>query len=471
MNADAVTKIGARRAHKATEQFLELPEPVGLSDDELATRFSERHADELRYVAAWDRWLIWDGTKWAHDERRLVFDMARALCRQVLEEQLDRIDLKIEQRRAIRHRFGSAATIWAVVKLVSADPRHAIAVHQLDTNPWMLNTPAGTFDLRTGTPFNHDPADLHTKCTAASPVGDCSLFLSILERVIPDAETRDYLHRLCGYALTGSAREHVLAFWWGAGRNGKGTIAHALRRALGDYGLEIAADSLMESHHDRHPTETAVLRGARFAVASEIDSGRRWNEARLKRLTGGDPISAGFIGKDLFEFEPTHTLLIIGNSKPGLRSVDEAMRARLHLVEFGVIIPEKERDTTLPDRLKSEYGGILRWALAGCLEWQMRGLDPPAAVRATTAAYLNGEDMLAAWLDVCCERTGQVTLQAAHSSYRGWCESNGAVVLGRNTFGNQLEAHGFRRSKESRSGKPVFIGFSLPISADRRFQE
>jgi putative DNA primase/helicase len=279
---------------------------------------------------------------------------------------------------------------------------------------------------------------------------------------------RAYLQRLAGYGMTGSSRDHVLSFWYGCGRNGKGTIVHAIRRALGDYGLEIPAETLMESHHDRHLTEIAVLHGARFVVGSEIDTGRRWNEARLKRLTGGDPISARYIGKDLFEFEPTYTLVIVANTKPGLRSVDEAIRSRVQLVPFEVTIPLAERDTTLPERLPNEYGGILAWALVGCLDWQSHGLAPPDTVQAASADYLNGEDMLQAWIDECCVKYGQVTLMAAHRSYRDWCERNAAVVLGRNTFGDQLEARGFTRSKESRSGKPVFVGLSLPVNPDPR---
>jgi P4 family phage/plasmid primase-like protien len=235
---------------------------------------------------------------------------------------------------------------------------------------------------------------------------------------------------------------------------------------MGDYGLEIASEILMESHHDRHPTELAVLRGARMVVASEIDSGRRWNESRLKRLTGGDPISARYIGKDLFEFEPTHTLVIVGNSKPGLRQVDEAMRARLHLVEFSITIPEGERDTEMPDKLKADFGGILNWMLAGCVDYIEIGLKPPEAVRTATAVYLAGEDMLQAWLDECTTASGQLTLSAAHRSYRDWCEGNGAIVLGRNTFGDQLDARGFKRSRD-RNKQPIFAGLSLQMTPDR----
>lgn len=466
-----VATLRERTARTEEPQALAAELPPGVSDDELALRFTERHAEELRYVPAWDRWLIWDGRRWAHDEKRRTFDLARALCRAVLAEQRAAETLTEAQSKALANRLGSAATVYAVARLAGSDPRHAVSVKQLDADPWMLNTPGGILDLRTGELRPHEPAALHTKITAATPGGDCPLFRSILERVQPEQSVREYIQRLVGYGMTGSSRDHVLAFWHGGGRNGKGTVAHAIRRALGDYGLEIPAETLMESHHDRHLTEIAVLHGARLVVGSEIDSGRRWNESRLKRLTGGDPISARYIGKDLFEFEPTHTLLIVGNAKPGLRSVDEAIRARMHLVEWEVTIPVEERDTTLSERLASEYGGILAWALAGCLDWQSSGLAPPETVQADTAAYLAGEDMLQAWVQECCHTSGQLTLAAAHRSYRVWCERSGAVVLGRNTFGDQLEAHGFKRAKESRSGNSLFIGLSLPVEPDPRFPE
>lgn len=445
------------------------PEPpaveVGLSDDELALRFTARYKDELRYVAAWDRWLLWDGCRWAHDEKRSVFDLSRRICREALAEYLPET-MTESAYKTLRKRLGDAKTVYNVIKLAGADPRHAVAVAELDADPWKLNTPAGVFDLRSGLMAPHDPAGLHTKVTAAAPGGECPVFLKTLIEALPSEEVRSYVQRLFGYGMTGSSRDHALSFWWGSGRNGKGTIAHAFRRALGDYGLEVGAELFMESHHERHPTEIAVLRGARFVVASEIDTGRRWNEARLKRLTGGDPISARYIGKDLFEFEPTHTLLIIGNTKPGLRSVDEAMRARMQLVEFGVTVAADKRDTSLSEKLEAEYGGILAWALAGCMTWQRDGLKPPASVLAATAGYLDAEDSIAQWISETCERTGELKLSAGHRSYREWCDKNAAPALGRNSFADQLESHGYKRGMDDRGKSVVFLGISLPIPKD-----
>ncbi len=441
-------------------------EPTSVSESELADVFSMRHAHEARYVPSWGKWLLSDRTRWKPDEKLVVFNWAREVCLIALEEHEAAGPLTTIQRKTLRRQLGAAATVAALLRLASSDPRHAISVDQLDADPWSLNTPGGIVDLRTQKLHPHDPGKLHTKITAVTPGGECPLFRRVLERVVPNPAVRSYLQRFAGYALTGSARDHAVLFGLGSGANGKGTIFHALRRAMGDYALEIGAEVLMEQHNTSHPTELAQFRGARLVIGSEVPAGRRWNESRLKQLTGGDTISARYIAKDTFTFEPTHSLAIIANETPQLRTVDTAIRRRLHMVKFDVTIPEHERDTALPEKLEAEYGGILQWALEGTADWLHEGLNPPAAVLETSQAYFDGEDTLQQWIDDCCQKGGQVTLQAAHKSYREWCDRNGAPVLGRNNFSMQLAARGFPRSNDSRNKTPVFAGLSLPSTPD-----
>ncbi len=437
-----------------------------VSDDELARRFTSRRHDEFRYVAALGRWYIWRGTHWVRDESKATFDAIRQSCR--LDLGLALIGITKEgDRKRIRERLGGAATIAAVERLASADRVHAITSDVLDANPWLLNTPTGTVDLRTGRLQPHDPRDLCTKVTAATPSGDCPMFLRVLERALPDPRERDYLQRFVGYMATGVIKEHVVALAYGTGANGKSLIFNAIKHAFGDYALTLGSEVLMESHNDRHPTEIAVLRGARMALCSEVDSGRRWNETRVKRLSGGDPITARLISRDPFEFQPSHKLVLLANAKPGIRIVDEAIRRRIHLIEFRVTIPEAERDASLPEKLKTEASGILAWAITGCLDWQAGGLQPPDSILAATATYLDREDVIAEWISECCCPIGQVSLSDAHSSYREWAERSGHQVIGRNTFGDQLEAHGIRRV-ETRARVWAFNGLSLNSRRDKR---
>jgi putative DNA primase/helicase len=151
---------------------------------------------------------------------------------------------------------------------------------------------------------------------------------------------------------------------------------------LGDYHKTAPIETFTASNADRHPTDLASLRGARLVRATETEEGRRWAESRIKQLTGGDTVAARFMRQDFFEYRPQFKLIIAGNHKPSLRSVDEAIRRRFHLIPFAVTIPPEERDSDLADKLKAEWPGILAWMIEGCVEWQAECLRPPAAVGA-----------------------------------------------------------------------------------------
>ena len=101
------------------------------------------------------------------------------------------------------------------------------------------------------------------------------------------------------------------------------------------------------STSDRHPTDLAMLRGARLVTSVETEEGKRWDEAKIKALTGGDRIQARFMRQDFFGYTPQFKLMIAGNYQPGLRGVDEAIRRRMHLIPFTVTIPEDDRDPAL----------------------------------------------------------------------------------------------------------------------------
>jgi putative DNA primase/helicase len=127
-------------------------------------------------------------------------------------------------------------------------------------------------------------------------------------------------------------------------------------------------ETFTASNSDRHPTDLAMLRGARVVTAQETEEGRRWAEARIKALTGGDPITARFMRRDFFTYTLQFKLVIVDNHKPLLRSVGDAERRRFNIVPFThkPTVPDPE----LPDRLRAEWPAILRWAIDGALDWQ-----------------------------------------------------------------------------------------------------
>jgi putative DNA primase/helicase len=160
-------------------------------------------------------------------------------------------------------------------------------------------------------------------------------------------------------------------------------------------------DTFTASRGDRHPTELAMLRGARLVTASETEEGRSWAEARIKQITGGDPITARFMRQDFFTFRPQFKLTIVGNHQPMLRNVDEAARRRFAIVPFirKPAVPDQHLETALA----REWSGILRWMIEGCLDWQANRLVRPTSVTEATADYFAEQDLYAQWLDEACD--------------------------------------------------------------------
>ena len=434
------------------------PIPPAFSDEALALRFAERHRPDLRYVAAWGRWLAWDGKRWRFDDTLAAFDRARKICREAAAECNDKSASII----------ASAKTVAAVERLAKSDRRLAATVDQWDTDPWMLNTPSGIVDLRSGERYGHGAGGYVTKITAVAPGGECSTWRQFLDRVTAgNRDLQSFLQRMAGYALTGSTREHALFFAHGRGANGKSVFAATIAGILGDYATSAPIETFTASSGDRHPTDLAGLRGARLVTAVETEEGRRWAEARIKALTGGDKVSARFMRQDFFEYVPQFKLVIAGNHKPSLRSVDEAIRRRFHLIPFTVTIPPQERDLDLPERLKAEWAGILQWMIDGCRQWQECGLDPPEVVRAATAAYLEAEDTFAAWIDECCERDPRAwaRTQDLFASWKAWAERSGDYVGNQKTFKAKLEARdGIFHKRESGTGRTGYQGIVLKDS-------
>ena len=365
------------------------------SDEALALRFAERHVGDLRYVADWGKWLSWTGTHWRFDNTLRAFDLAR---------QIARAAAAACNKPKVASVIASAKTVAAVERLAKADRRLAATIDQWDADPWLLNTPAGVVDLRTGQLRSHRPDDYMTKITSVGPGGDCPKFMAFLRRIMNgDDALIAFLQRVFGYCLTGDASEQAIFFNYGGGQNGKTVLMSTVSGILGDYCCATPIETFTESKTDRHPTELARLRGARLVTATETEAGRYWAESRLKELTGGERVPARFMNQNFFEYLPAFKPVVSGNHRPRLHSVGLAMRRRVNMIPFAVTIPEDDRDTHFADKLRAEWPGALQWMIDGGLDWQERGLAPPEAVTKATEAYFAGEDGYSDWIAERCE--------------------------------------------------------------------
>ncbi len=446
-----------------SEEDVELEHrPPGFTDEDLALKFTRKHRNQLRYVARWGQWFIWNGAVWIEDDTLKAFDLSRAICRKASSAC---------SHAKIAAAVASAKTVAAVERLAKADRGHAATTEQWDADPWLLNTPDGVVDLGTAAVRAHRPADYMTKITAAAPsdgkagLGGCPLWHRFLDRVTGgDVELKAFLRRAAGYALTGVTEEHAMFFLYGTGRNGKGVFINTLARLLGGYATIAGMETFTASQNDRHPADLAKLRGARLVAAQETEEGRNWAETRIKALTGGDRISARFMRQDFFTYTPQFKLFIAGNHKPGLRNVDEAIRSRLNLVPFTVFIPAGERDAKLEKKLEAEWGAILHWAIDGCLEWQRSGLAPPSAVTNATVEYMAAEDSIGTWISVCCETTGYCAEISSklYASYKGWAATANEDAMSHKRFSQALQARGYNARKSHGQMEVTGIRLAVP---------
>jgi len=405
---------------------------VELTEDGIALEFERRFHNRLRYCHSLKRWHEWQETHWRPNHDAKAFHWARALVRQHNRN----AEFKT---RAIT---GKTAFAGGVERFAQAARCFAVTAEIWDQDPWLLGTPGGILDLRTGKLRPAKQDDYITKIAAITPADtvDCRLWLAFLKQATSnDPELMRFLQQWAGYCLTGSTREHALLFIYGPGGNGKSVFLNILRAILGDYCSTAAMNTFTEAGARQHLTFIAMLRGARLVTATETEEGEPWAESRIKQLTGGDPITANVMRGDPFTFTPAFKLTIAGNHKPALRNVDEAMKRRFNVVPF-LHVPDNP-DRELEAKLQAELPGILRWAIEGALGWQAHGLTRPQVVLDATADYLEGQDLIGRWMAERCIMAPHLETPPGHlaTDCRAWAQANGETPPSAGQLRNALE--------------------------------
>ncbi|WP_431282754.1 phage/plasmid primase, P4 family [Humitalea sp. 24SJ18S-53] len=426
--AEKGTASGERELRRIWDRAGTKPanDDIELTEDGVARVFEAQHRDVFRFCEDTGQWHQWAGTHWAIAMRGVAFTWARQLVHQMNRN----ADFK---GKAITGKASFAGAVETFAKRGDM----AIKADVLDRDPFLLGTPGGTVDLKTGILRPASPAEFITKTTAVAP-GDGpppATWLKFLEDATSkDTDLIEFLRRWCGYALTGDIREHALLFGYGPGGNGKSVFLNTVSGIMGDYATTATMDAFTASQNDKHTTDMAMLRGARLVTASETEEGRAWAETRIKQLTGGDPVTARFMRQDNFTFRPQFKLTIVGNHKPVLKNVDEAARRRFNIVPF--IHKPAAPDRQLEEKLKAEWPAILRWMIGGCLAWQRDGLTKPAVVADATAEYFEAQDAFGQWLaDRCiCDPSLQERPGKLLSDFNAWATRNGEPEASRSRF-------------------------------------
>ena len=279
-----------------------------------------------------------------------------------------------------------------------------------------------------------------------------------------------FVRNLFGYCATGSTREHVIVFFHGGGSNGKSTLLETMMHVLGPYATAASPNILLETRNEINSAEIATLRGARLAVAQEVKVGGRLAESRVKSLTGGDTISARLLYENPSVFRPKFKLIVGCNHKPIVRDDSESIWRRIKLTPFQVTIDPSKRDHRLPEKLREEASGILRWLVEGAIDWQREGkLVEPAEVLGATADYRASEDHVARFVSEGCIVRDATWCSSAdlYAAFSKWCDEVGEVHLSQRAFAESLAHQGFEptRTKSHRGWRRI-----QPLDIENRFR-
>ena len=130
--------------------------------------------------------------------------------------------------------------------------------------------------------------------------------------------------------------------------------------------------------------DLASMAGRRLVTSSETNESTRLNEARIKALTGGDPITARFLYSESFTYEPVAKFWLAVNHLPRVRDDSYGFWRRVRVLSFNEQFTGDDADKGLPFKLLEELPGILNWGVQGALNWRLVGLAPPSAVMTAT---------------------------------------------------------------------------------------
>lgn len=426
------------------------PSPsFALGDILIADKFVAQHGDNVRYCPT-RGWLIWDGSRWAYDDREQTTALAERTVRNIYREVADATD-DDERKELLKlaATYSKAERIKAMLTIARA--RVAVLENELDRDPFLLNCRNGTVDLRTGSLRPPNRADLISKTTGIEYDADANAprFERFLAEIFPGhPELAEFVQQALGYSFTGDQREQSLFFGYGPGGNGKTTLKECTLKAAGDYAITSPAEMLLERKFDNSiPTDRADLCGKRFVAVNETGDGRALAEALIKNATGGDEMTARHLYHEPFRFRPTHHFWLFSNHKPNVRGTDPGIWRRINLIPFERKFEADANDKELAAKLEAELSGILSWIVRGAVAWFAEGrLRTPEIVTAATQQYRSEQDVLQHFLADACElRSDSATPSAAlYGAYSAWAKSCGEKPWSKKKFGSRLHEKGFR---------------------------
>ncbi len=334
-------------------------------------------------------------------------------------------------------------------------PMIEIKPSELDSDPFLICTPKGTYDLRVGLESlrPNEASNFITKITAASPSDKGKdIWLNCLNKIFAtDPELIDYVQLICGLAAIGKVMVEGMIIAYGSGGNGKSTFWNAIFRTLGLYSGKISADTLTTQCRRNTKPEMAEAKGKRLLIASESEQGARLDESMIKVLCSTDEIEAEKKYKDPFHYVPCHTLVLYTNHLPRVSGIDDGIWSRLFVIPFNNKLRGGADDVKNYADFLFENAGeyIMKWIIEGAKKVidLKYNLPMPVVVEKAIKEYREQNNWFHHFIEDCCELDpkAQVSSNELYIAYRKYCQETGEFVRSTTEFYATLEKNGYKR--------------------------
>lgn len=442
-----------------------------------AERFFDKYSKIAKYDTTNKKYMYFDGHVWQFDNTFVVERLFNKIVKDLGKEELhlpegytddDEQDAKKIRGKFIkrsRQNAGKNGALAEIKKIIPATP------DDFDKEVNIVNTPSGYVDLSNGEIHETTYKSMFTKITSAeySPTAESPHWLQFLDETFEgNKDLIHFIQKAVGYTLTGTMNEQVMMIMHGKGgdkngANGKSVFIETLREAIGDYAVTINPEVLLVNKFggtdNTLMSELYETKGSRMIVTSETDSDVRLSESLIKRMTGGEAITAKKLYADPYTFMPTGTIWMSTNNKPIVRGTDHGIWRRLLFIPFLAQISDAKKDPNLKAKLLREKAGILNWAVDGALLWQKEGLNPPAIVTNENEEYREEMDTVGLFIEDVAEKgtDNRVSFKDIAGAWDDW-ESIHGTGMSKNKLSREL-AQRFNQYRTSNSRG--YIGLQL----------
>lgn len=434
----------------AREARMVIARAEAFTEDGLLCRVLRDWGDHLRYAPQAKRWYYFEPATRQWDRlgpeasicTRIRDEIFNSLLTEEIKAARDAGDEAREKAAAkfqLRCLDGESAMLDKLLKNLTRTRELYVDENDMDAMEEFIAVENGLVNLKARDLVPNAPDALMVKyCNVRyDPSADCPTWRKCVSTWFGSEEVAWYMQKVLGKMLAGRPDEEAFYLLIGDGANGKSSFLETISEVMGGYSKALSDETVIGrkgTPASGHRADIVRLQGARFVYCSETGSGESFRAADLKRISGGDKISArGAYAAEVKEFPARFTLFIATNFAPNMQGADNAMRRRIRLIDFPHDFENDPkyramRIKGLSQVLKAERSGIFNWLLEGREGELKEGLTVPKSVLDASNAYVDSHDLVTQWFDERCEigrpeKENDPSTKELFESYCQWLES------------------------------------------------